>query len=546
MATQVDFIGRGGSFKSFRPWRHRDQTAAGQAAGHRTELESTHDSAQETHGDDTAEAHSTDVNVSHVVRKERPPPAQRENHRPRALLSPSTSPSTSPSCPSQRISASHPAQADILLDDPAPPLFTASSAATDEDAIPRTPGPSIILSQEPEAETEPESEPEPDASLVSLSSEAEPSAKMPHASPPSPPRHAFPRPSLKRRRDLSDVDGPNTAALCCKKRRLRRFLITSRLSQPFSQPATHILNRESVAAGDKRFLKLAAIMNAKKLMAPAKTSLLSSSSSSSSSSTSSPTHTHAHAPMASEVIWRAAMANRLRQRLYAEATAASTAGRPLTGIPLSLMANMANARFTIVPVSTAAMAGRATTAATTTATTQRPATPASPRPPLSMYSEPPGAGSSAVFAPAAALSRSAPPLAAHRPIVRAVSRSPKLRPVKDPKRPGSRQETQPDNRHDSRQENHHHHHHHTDDDSDCVFAFPANEHSNTTNGVVDDMDDDVADDGSEEIYADFSVLFSSATAGDELDDLDGLDGLDALDGLDDYMDELDGIAHLPR
>ncbi|KIH89870.1 hypothetical protein SPBR_00520 [Sporothrix brasiliensis 5110] len=522
MAAQVDFIGRGGSFKSFRPWRHRDQTAAGQAAGQRTELESTHDSAQETHsgGTATAEAHSTDVDVSHAVRKERPPPAQRENHRPRALLSSSAS----PSCPSQRISASHPAQADILLDDPAPPLSTASSAATDEDAIPRTPGPSIILSQEPE----PGPEPEPDASLVPLSSEAEPSAKTPHASPPSPPRHAFPRPSLKRRRALSDVDGPNTAALCCKKRRLRRFLITSRLSQPFSQPATHILNRESVAAGDKRFWKLAAIMNAKKLMAPAKTS----SSSSSSSSTASPTHTHAHAPMASEVIWRAAMANRLRQRLYAEATAASTAGRPLTGIPLSLMANMANARFTIVPVSTAAMAGRATT----TATTQRPATPASPTPPLSMYA-PPGAGSSAVFAPAAALSRSAPPLAAHRPIVRAVSRSPKLRPVKDPKRPDSRQENQPDSRHDN-----------ADDDNDCLYAFPANEHSSTAN-AVDDMDDDVADDGSEEIYADFSVLFSSATAGDDLDDLDGLDGLDgldALDGLDDYMDELDGIAHLPR
>ncbi|KAH8178525.1 hypothetical protein LIA77_00044 [Sarocladium implicatum] len=61
----------------------------------------------------------------------------------------------------------------------------------------------------------------------------------------------------KRRRLTQDVDGPNTAGLCCKKRRLRADLITSRLSQPFSQPATHILNREGAETGDKRFLKMA-------------------------------------------------------------------------------------------------------------------------------------------------------------------------------------------------------------------------------------------------------------------------------------------------
>lgn len=74
-----------------------------------------------------------------------------------------------------------------------------------------------------------------------------------------------------------------------------------------------------------------------------------------------------------------------------------------------------------------------------------------------------------------------------------------------------------------------------DDDSECT-AFPASEHASATDSYEDDDD-------SEDVYADFSVLFSSATAGDELEDLDGLDG---LDGLDDYMDELDGIAHLPR
>ncbi|RGP79220.1 hypothetical protein FLONG3_2656 [Fusarium longipes] len=62
---------------------------------------------------------------------------------------------------------------------------------------------------------------------------------------------------VKRRRYISDVDGFNTADLSVKKRRLRADLITSRLSQPYSQPATHILNREGQEAGDKRFLKMA-------------------------------------------------------------------------------------------------------------------------------------------------------------------------------------------------------------------------------------------------------------------------------------------------
>lgn len=74
-----------------------------------------------------------------------------------------------------------------------------------------------------------------------------------------------PRPNLKRRRPDTDVDGFNTANLSCKKRRLLRHLITSRLSEPFSLPASHILNREVVASGDKRFLKLAAIMATRRL-----------------------------------------------------------------------------------------------------------------------------------------------------------------------------------------------------------------------------------------------------------------------------------------
>ncbi|KAI2636549.1 hypothetical protein GGS26DRAFT_589161 [Hypomontagnella submonticulosa] len=70
----------------------------------------------------------------------------------------------------------------------------------------------------------------------------------------------------KRGRALHDVDGPGTGALSCKKRRLRLHLVTSRLSQPYSWPATHILNRES---GDdtpvlSRFLKFAAMGALKK------------------------------------------------------------------------------------------------------------------------------------------------------------------------------------------------------------------------------------------------------------------------------------------
>ena len=83
---------------------------------------------------------------------------------------------------------------------------------------------------------------------------------------------AAPRLAEKRRRHRLDVDGPNTAALSCKKRRLRTELITSRLSQPYSQPATHILNREGSESGDKRFLKMAATLDVARRMSHLHTS----------------------------------------------------------------------------------------------------------------------------------------------------------------------------------------------------------------------------------------------------------------------------------
>ncbi|KAL6859535.1 hypothetical protein J3F83DRAFT_763309 [Trichoderma novae-zelandiae] len=69
------------------------------------------------------------------------------------------------------------------------------------------------------------------------------------------------RHGTKRCRLGSDVEGPNTAAVGRKKRRLRSRLITSPLSQPFSQPATHILNREGRQVGDRRFVKMAVMLD---------------------------------------------------------------------------------------------------------------------------------------------------------------------------------------------------------------------------------------------------------------------------------------------
>jgi hypothetical protein len=74
---------------------------------------------------------------------------------------------------------------------------------------------------------------------------------------------------FKRRRALSDVDGDGNEGR--KKRRLRLHLITSRLSRPFSQPASNIVIRgiwkipvwgAKNKAHGKHVLRKAAIMNA--------------------------------------------------------------------------------------------------------------------------------------------------------------------------------------------------------------------------------------------------------------------------------------------
>ncbi|KAF2439064.1 hypothetical protein P171DRAFT_343709, partial [Karstenula rhodostoma CBS 690.94] len=77
-----------------------------------------------------------------------------------------------------------------------------------------------------------------------------------------------PSPLCKRRRATADVDGEHSC-LHKKKRRLRLFLITSRLSPQFSHPATNIVDRGSskIAVWAKQralgrnILRKAAILN---------------------------------------------------------------------------------------------------------------------------------------------------------------------------------------------------------------------------------------------------------------------------------------------
>ncbi|OAG03187.1 uncharacterized protein CC84DRAFT_1061139, partial [Paraphaeosphaeria sporulosa] len=77
-----------------------------------------------------------------------------------------------------------------------------------------------------------------------------------------------PSPLCKRRRAIADVDGEHSC-LHKKKRRLRLFLITSRLSPQFSHPATNIVDRGSskIAVWAKQralgrnILRKAAILN---------------------------------------------------------------------------------------------------------------------------------------------------------------------------------------------------------------------------------------------------------------------------------------------
>ena len=283
----------------------------------------------------------------------------------------------------------------------------------------------------------------------------------------------------KRRRPDSDVDGPNTAGLGCKKRRLLRHLITSRLSQPFSLPATHILNREVVANGDRRFLKLAAIMAARKLT----------------SAVQPPGQRH-HAHQWS--LRRAAMANRHRLRTQHEAsergdadTARITANPAL--LQLSHGVYHAGSRFPVTPgglqLGHPAPSSRVPALAKPSThyplhpiakAGARPSTPTSPSGPRPVD-------------PASSSLRLPP--------------SPKLRPLRSPELRSSRLAADLDD----------------DDLDDDVMSFPSSD----LDGKYEESDDH------DDVYSDFGAIFGGGSDGEGSDE--------DSDHYEEYMDDLDGI-----
>ncbi|KAL8692647.1 MAG: hypothetical protein Q9218_002380 [Villophora microphyllina] len=83
-------------------------------------------------------------------------------------------------------------------------------------------------------------------------------------------RESNPQSILKRIRPQTDVDGENSVNTQRKKRRLRVDLVTSRLSQPYATPPTHIISRKALRLGPwarpryrvRSPLRRAAILNA--------------------------------------------------------------------------------------------------------------------------------------------------------------------------------------------------------------------------------------------------------------------------------------------
>ncbi|KAF1989906.1 hypothetical protein K402DRAFT_418018 [Aulographum hederae CBS 113979] len=114
------------------------------------------------------------------------------------------------------------------------------------------------------------------SSSASSQPQPTPSPNFTQVAPPPPPPKRRATPSRKRLRPLSDLDGETTPPFSGskKKRRLRLTLITSRLSRPYSTPATHIVDRGSskiavwarqrgmlVGRSSRELLRKAAIMN---------------------------------------------------------------------------------------------------------------------------------------------------------------------------------------------------------------------------------------------------------------------------------------------
>lgn len=295
---------------------------------------------------------------------------------------------------------------------------------------------------------------------------------------------------IKRRRCLLDVDGFNTAGMSSKKRRLRFELITSRLSQPYSQPATHILNREGQESGDKRFLKMATTLDSARRT----------------------TYLHATSFL------RFSTMNRLRKRLNLtqpgavvrrddqEAVAVvSKANRAAAWRPQSLQASSAGRSLAVSPLPNGGVG-----IVPTWSLPSMPPQVVITKPPSGLFAVT-AAAHAHVKPPACRLSS---PAALPLPVadVAATKKrtSPRIHPVQSPElRPASSQVPLDDLEEDS-----------------FAFLHPP-----------DDDWDDMGDGQEDSVYSDFSVLFGQEAPGPEANDERTYE---------EYLDELDGICWVSR
>ncbi|KAB5518071.1 hypothetical protein GE09DRAFT_518680 [Coniochaeta sp. 2T2.1] len=291
-----------------------------------------------------------------------------------------------------------------------------------------------------------------------------------------------PRQSIKRPRPLSDVDGPYTANQGCKKRRLRKDMVTSRLSRPFSFPATHIINREFITTGDKRFLKLAAIASARRMSNAALTPI-----------------NQTNHPSPSSLLRRAAVINRFRLSVKNRAMERGDDDVANLATNAALLqqnhgvAFVVGARFPVTTSSVPLLAGSGPSNAQqgTPLHLSHAAVEARPRP-------------------------TSPRLKATEASRLKLPPSPRIRPIRSPELQSSRPTYMAD----------------LDDEEvfdDQEVAFPTSD----LESRYDSGDD------SEDVYADFGMIFGGGAADDEEEE-------EVQDHYEDYMDDMDGIPWTVR
>ena len=336
-----------------------------------------------------------------------------------------------------------------------------------------------------------------DRSVLPASSTSSPALTFVYASPPSQNILSFPirtRPALKtetpkRRRPDTDVDGFNTARLSCKKQRLLRHLITSRLSQPFSFPASHILNREAVASGDKRFLKLAAMMAARRMHAAVV-----------------PGQTQVQAqPLQGQLspaslMRRAAVINRFRLRMQAESAGQYDGVSELTAKSTLVQHSHGAGFFVGTRYPAPSTPSQSSNSPVPVVRVPYPTPPQESLTRMGVRARPSPPGSPSRLRPTEPTTRTGIP-GLRLP-------SPRLRPIRSPELRTTRPALDINDIEE------------LDDDS---ISFPSFDHESRY------------DDEPEEVYADFGVIFGGGDGEDTYDE----DG--SGDHLEDYMDDLDGI-----